>query len=78
MLPAFLSASAYDFEVDGIYYDIVFLPNLTCAVTCGDKYYEGDITVPSEVLFKGRTLSIISIGFTNNIFQMWYMYPKKH
>jgi len=64
-LLSFLSASAYDFEVDGIYYNIVSLDELTCEVTKGgyDKKYVGDITIPSEVSYKNKTLSIISIGY---------------
>jgi len=65
MLLSSLSASAYDFKVDGIYYKIVSLDELTCAVTNhGDNYngiYNGDITIPSEVTINGRTLSVISI-----------------
>jgi len=62
VLLSFLSASAYDFEVDGIYYNIVSFDNLTCSVTSGDSKYVGDITIPDKVTLKGKTLSVISIS----------------
>ena len=44
LLALFLSllppaASAYDFEVDGIYYDIISDSELTCEVTYRSSYY---------------------------------------
>ena len=42
-----ISASAYDVEVDGIYY---LTPKKNVAiVTKGDKEYSGDITIPSSI-----------------------------
>ena len=42
-----ISASAYDVEVDGIYY---LTPKKNVAiVTTGDKEYSGDITIPSSI-----------------------------
>ena len=42
-----ISASAYDVEVDGIYY---LTPKKNVAVvTNGDKEYSGDITIPSSI-----------------------------
>ena len=42
-----ISASAYDVEVDGIYY---LTPKKNVAiVTYGDKEYSGDITIPSSI-----------------------------
>jgi len=60
-LLSFLSASAYDFEVDGIYYNIISLSDLTCGVTSGDNKYKGDITIPAKVSYNDETLSVISI-----------------
>jgi len=57
-----ISAPAYDFEVDGIYYNIASLDELTCRVTSGDNKYKGDISIPSEVSYKNKTLSVISIN----------------
>lgn len=57
-----LTASAYDFEVDGVYYEVISLSDLTCKVVSDDTEYTGDVTVPSTVTHSGRTLSVISIG----------------
>lgn len=73
-----VSASAgYDFEVDGIYYRIISLSEMTCAVVDSgendtaqwDEFlqpesedYSGDIIIPDEVSFKGRTLKVIKIA----------------
>lgn len=58
------SASAYDLEVDGIYYEIVSISDLTCKVVSGDKKYEGDIVIPKTVNYNNKTLAITTIGFT--------------
>ncbi len=62
MLLTLLQANAYDFKVDGFYYNLVSLTELTCEVTSGDEKYEGDLTIPSEVVYNGRTLSVVGIG----------------
>lgn len=54
------SASAYDFEVDGVYYDIISVSDLTCEVVNGN--YDGVITIPAIVQYKGKELSVISIS----------------
>ena len=58
------SAYAYDFdfEVDGIYYDVVSFTDLTCSVTYGTEKYSGEIAIPSEVNYKNRQLKVIHIG----------------
>ena len=43
-----ISASAYDVEVDGIYYNLVSKVK-TAEVTEGDKIYSGSITIPSSI-----------------------------
>ena len=40
MLTSAASASAYNFTVDGFYYDIVSISDLTCAVTNNDNVYD--------------------------------------
>lgn len=62
VLLASLTASAYDFEVDGIYYDVVSLPDLTCEVTKGDVEYTGDIEIPAEVKYNNRSLGVVAIA----------------
>lgn len=57
----FTPASAYDFQVDGIYYNIISASELTCAVTSGENKYTGEIVIPNTVTYKGRKLSVNSI-----------------
>ena len=54
-------ASAYDVEVDGIYYNLV--PNGNVAeVTKGDNQYKGDITIPSSIKVNDTEYSVTSVG----------------
>ena len=62
-----ISASAHDFEVDGIYYNI--LPNVYRSVEVtyeGDSYssakYNGNVTIPNSVTYNGFTYSVTAIG----------------
>ena len=57
-------ANAYDFEVDGIYYNILSSTDLTAEVTYGDNKYTGNVIIPSIVNYKSRDLTIIAIGDT--------------
>lgn len=60
-----VKVSAYDFTVNGFYYNIVSLPDLTCAVTYDDvngTKYSGDIVIPDHVTYNGRTLTVVEIG----------------
>ena len=63
MLTASLSY-AYDFEVDGIYYNYRNSAAVTVEVTESPSYdrYAGDVTIPETVTYKGATYSVISIG----------------
>lgn len=66
----FLTASAYDFEVDGIAYTITSLSDLTVSV---DQMIDKDVTkikIPELVEYKNKTLKVISIkdeAFKDNI-----------
>ncbi len=64
MLLASLSALAYDFEVDGIYYNITSMSNLEVEVTYGTDggMYTGVIIVPSCVTYNNKTFTVTSIG----------------
>lgn len=55
------SVFAYDFEVGGIYYNILSASDKTCEVTSGDKEYTGDVIIPSTVQYNNRTLIVRSI-----------------
>ena len=52
---------AYDFEVDGICYNITSAENLTVEVTYDDKY-SGEVTIPASVTFDKKVYSVTSIG----------------
>lgn len=58
-----ISVSAYDFEVDGIYYDVVSLSEKTCKVVKKyDSYkYEGDIVIPATLNYANKTLTVVDI-----------------
>ena len=62
MLWCSVMANAYDFEVDGIYYNILSISDVTVEVTYGDKKYSGEVVIPSTVSYKSKTLTITSIG----------------
>lgn len=59
---AFIPVSAYDFSLDGIYYNIVSLDDLTCEVTSGDEKYTGEVVIPETVTYNSRTLNVTGIG----------------
>lgn len=61
MLWTFISASAYDLEVDGLYYNIISVPDNTCALTHGDNAYSGVITIPNSILVNGRYMDVVKI-----------------
>lgn len=52
---------AYDFEVNGIYYNIVSTTDLTCSVTSNPNKYSGNITIPNKVTYNNRELSVVEI-----------------
>lgn len=62
LLFPFFSASAYDFEVDGIYYNVPDLSTLECEVTFGDNKYGGGTNIPSTVTFNSKTFTVKKIG----------------
>ena len=55
-------AYAYDFAVDGIYYNIIYTTDFTCEVTSGRVGYSGDIDIPATVSYNGQTASVVGIG----------------
>lgn len=62
-----INVSAYDFEVDGIYYDVVSLSEFTCRVVREpDGYYSGDVVIPAHVNYYGKTLTVVE--FHPNLF----------
>ena len=58
-----MTAMAYDFEADGIYYNI--LPDEDNAVEVTRAYgndYMGDVAIPAEVSYEGSTYRVTTIG----------------
>lgn len=62
MLWVSTSASAYDFEVDGIGYDITSFTDLTATASSVSENIAGEIVIPASVEFSGKTLSVTAIG----------------
>ena len=56
-----ISASAYDVEVDGIYYNLVSKAKIA-EVTEGDGKYSGSITIPSSIKVNDVDYAVTSIG----------------
>ncbi len=65
LLLACSNANAYDFEVDGIYYNIISSTEKTAEVTFqsdqGNDYYE-NVVIPKQVLYNNDIYSVTSIG----------------
>ena len=64
-----VSVSAEDFEVDGIYYNIISESDKTVEVTYRGNHrysysneYSGAVTIPESVTYSGSTYSVTSIG----------------
>ena len=58
-------ASAYNFEVDGICYNIIDATSKTVEVTYYSTYsnkYSGSVVIPENVVYKGVEYSVTSIG----------------
>lgn len=62
MVSIFISASAYDFEVEGIAYNK--LSEDECEVTRGDIYghYSGNLIIPEKVTYNGISYKVTAIG----------------
>ena len=56
-----ISASAYDVEVDGIYYNLVSKGNVA-EVTKGNKKYSGSINIPCSIKVNDVDYAVTSIG----------------
>ncbi len=59
-----ITANAYDFEVDGIYYNIISSSDLIVEVTEGDiDMYRGTVTIPEEVTYNGTDYCVTGIDY---------------
>ena len=59
------SVWAYDFEVDGIYYNITNETNKTVEVTDGENKYTGNVVIPSTVTY--NSMAYIEKAITKNM-----------
>lgn len=57
-----VTASAQDFEVDGICYNILSEDDRTVMVTESPYGYSGEVVIPAEVTYDGSTYSVTTIG----------------
>ena len=64
LLITFLSQQgfAFDFESDGISYNIISAQDKTVEVTTGKNAYAGNIVISSTVMNEGVSYSVIKIG----------------
>lgn len=59
---SYLSASAYDFETDGLYFTITSIKDLTVSVDGAVNKDTDKIVIPQTIVYKGRTLTVTSVG----------------
>ena len=69
MLLCSVMANAHDFEVDGIFYNILSSTDLTVEVTCKGAYsysysdeYSGVVIIPSTITHEDKVYGVIGIG----------------
>lgn len=58
---------AYDFEVEGMYFDVISMDNMTCAITYkeykkGTDSYKGSFEIPTSVTYANRTFTVTRVG----------------
>lgn len=62
MLLCSVMANAYDFEVDGMYYNLHSATDLTVEVTYGENRYSGEVIIPSTITYQSRNLAVVGIS----------------
>ena len=62
MLSAFYTASAYDFEVSGVYYEIIDFDNNICAVVANPNGYSNALYIPDSVELNGHFFSVAELS----------------
>ena len=63
-LTTILFARAYDFEANGLYFDLVSPVDLTCALAEGPSPYTGALVIPDVVEYSGKQLKVIRVNCT--------------
>lgn len=62
LMMTFLTATAYDFEVNGLFYSINS-DNKSCTIVASpSKNYSGDVIIPDSVDYRGKRLVVTTIG----------------
>lgn len=62
MLCLSISAFAYDFDVNNVFYTVLSVPELTVAVAASPGKYQGTLTIPQTVEWSGRCFNVVSIA----------------
>lgn len=69
ILPVFIvlfaasaKVSAYDFEYNGIYFNVLSVKDKTVEVTWSQDKYTGDVTVEDKAVFEGTTYTVTGVG----------------
>lgn len=65
VLSVCVNASAYDFEADGMFYNILSQDDKTVEVTYRDteyNSYSGDVAIPEQVTYNNETYRVTTIG----------------
>jgi uncharacterized protein YjdB len=73
MLLYALHASAYDFEANGLYFDLTSLSDRTCKLTSGISAYSGSLVIPESVNYEGLEFQVTEIdakAFNSNITEL--------
>ena len=53
----------YDFEVNGLYYNIISEYDKTVELkSCFNGYYSGDIVIPKTIKVNNETYAVVSVG----------------
>lgn len=62
IVSSFTVTQAYDFAVDGIFYNITDKSNKEVGITYSSSKYKGQVDIPSSVTYNGTTYTVTSIG----------------
>ena len=54
----------YDFEENGLFFDITSVDDLTCKLTKGGSDYSGEVVIPAGVDYDGKTFKVTELGDT--------------
>ena len=72
-----LTVSAYDAEINGIYYKLTSEPN-EAEVTSNPQGYTGSVVIPATVTYNGAEYSVTSIGDPRGFLFLQWPYLRYH